>query len=241
MNNGMMMKKKGMPNGASASDAEDPADQASEPQGEPADEGAADTGSAADQSPANAQGNDQQGGNQASPQDQEAYTRVVLAASKIIYDDASHQQIMQALQGGAQPAEALANVASSIMIEMDKKSGGKIPEDVIVPATMEILDELGMLADKAGLFPVDEQVMAAAAQQTVLKLSQQYGIDQAQMQSMIESMDPAKVKELVAAQQKTASSWAGDGQSAPVQALASNGGPTQQQPGLMGSTQPQTA
>ena len=151
-------------------------------------------------------------GEQATPEEQKNYEKVVLAATKIIFDDKSRDQIMKSLQSGQKPDEALATVASSIMLELDQKSGGKIPESVIFPAAMEVLDILGEVAEKSGAFQVqiDEQIMTAASQQLVLALMKEYGVDQAEVQAMIGKMDPAKVKELVASQQASAQSWAGE-------------------------------
>lgn len=185
--------------------------------------------------PTDSTGNsDTQQGEAATPAEQDAYTKTVLAGLKVLADDKSHQQVMQTLQQGDRPDSAMANVVVSIMTELDRQSQGKIPEAVIIPAAMEILAELGDLAQTAGVFEVDDATMTGAAQQVVMKLLEQYGVNSQDVQAVISKIDPAKVKQMVADQQKSASGWAGDqptqdqpDQSQPLQ------GQTPQQPGLM--------
>lgn len=160
------------------------------------------------------------GGEPATEAEQAAYEKVVMAAMKVIYSDESHQKIMQMIQGGSRPDQALADVTTAIMLELDKQSGGKIPEVVIMPASMEVLGMLGELAEKAGLFDGNENTLTAAAQQVVLKLLEEYGADPGDIQAVIGRLDPSKVKELVAQQQGIAQGWAGEqgqAQGQPVQ------------------------
>lgn len=184
-------------------EAEDAADQQTEPQGEPAGEAAA---------PQDEQGAAQQG-DTVSPEDQNSYTRTVLAGLKVLGDPKSNAQILQTLQQGDQPDAALANVTASIMTELDRQSQGKIPEVVIIPAAMEILSELGDVAQKAGVFEVNDQVLTAAAQQLVLKLLTEYGVDPQDVDTVMQQLDQGKVQDMVKQQQGAAQGWAGEGES----------------------------
>jgi len=172
-------------------------------------------------------------GDAASPDEQMAYEKIVIAALKVVYDETTHNKIMQALQQGGTPDAALATTTASIMTELDQKSGGKVPEVVILPAAMEVLDILGELADTAGLFAVDVKVMTSAAQQLILKLMQEYGVDPAGVQDFIGKMDPTKVQAMVAEQQSAAQGWAGEDKQQPQEGAQPQGMPGGQPAGLM--------
>lgn len=223
-----------------APEVENAADQAAEPQGEPSNEpvasasntpaGNAPVGSADNATkPADASSQ----GEQASPASQAAYEKVVLAGMKVIFDDKSNQQVLQTLQQGDRPDTALANVTVSIITELDRQSQGKIPEDVIIPAAMEILSELGDVAQKAGLFEVDDSTMTGAAQQTVMKLLEQYGVQPQAVQAVMAKLDPAKVKQMVADQQKSAQGWAGQASTQASTDQADQAQPAPPQGGIM--------
>lgn len=215
---GIMQKKM-----ADKPEPEDVTDQQAEPQGEPASEPAAPASSA----PADQAGNADQGKQQGEPvsaEDQNSYTRTVLAGLKVLGDPKSNAQILQTLQQGDQPDAALANVTASIITELDRQSQGKIPEVVLIPAAMEILSELGDVAQKAGVFEVNDQIMTQAAQQLVLKLLTQYGVDPQDVDAVLQNLDQSKVQGMVKQQQGAAQGWAGEA-SQPDQAQ-----PDQQQP-----------
>jgi len=73
-------------------------------------------------------GNQDAGGEQPSPAEQGAMERVVLACMSVIYGEETHQGIVDLLsQGKADPATALANTATVLITQVDKKSGGKDP------------------------------------------------------------------------------------------------------------------
>ena len=129
-----------------------------------------------EQTPAQPNGAEQ-GLPQADPKSQEHYEQVVLAGMEIIYADETHPQILTMLQQGADaPAQILAQAASLIVTQIDEQAGGQVPENVILPAASEILFYLVELAVSAGLFEVNEQVIAEAQQLLAMQLAQHYGV-----------------------------------------------------------------
>ena len=121
-------------------------------------------------------GNKPQQGQQPTDKEQENYKKVVLAGLKILYSDETHQGVMKLLQSAADegPAVAIASVAAMVITQLDDKAGGKIPEDVILPAAAEILTEVARLASAAGVFEVDESVIKEAMTQLTQVLAMKY-------------------------------------------------------------------
>lgn len=114
---------------------------------------------------------------QAEPMEQQdSYERVVLAAMKIIHSEEASEPLLKMLQSQAQnPGRGLAMVAHQVIVQIDEKSGGTIEEDLIVPASEEILVLVMEFAEAANVFPIDEQVQRQAEDELVRLLSETYG------------------------------------------------------------------
>lgn len=143
------------------------------------------------------------GGEAATPEEQAAYERVVLAGMKVLYSQETHQNIVQML-GQGEPAEAMATAVTIVMSQLDERSGGKIPEVVIFPAAAELLGQVAEIAEAAKVAQVDDRVVARAMQILVVKLADQYGIDPADAQALVQSVEPEQLQQIVAEQQQIA-------------------------------------
>jgi len=139
---------------------------------------------------------------QATGEEQEAYDRVVLAAIKLIFEEGQAKDgIIQRLKADSQkPAQSIADVSSMIVTQLDEQSGGQIPESVILPASIEILEQVSELSNSMNIFPVDEAVMNHAAQLMMVNLGDEYGVEQSEIQAMIESTPEDQLKQVEAQQ-----------------------------------------
>jgi hypothetical protein len=120
---------------------------------------------------------------------------------RILYGDETHASIMKMLQTGAGPAKALAEVVSMILIQIDKKSGGKMPKQVVLPAAKEILSEAAQLMTRAGIAQVDEAVASQAAQIIVAKIVKHYGGKPKNIQKFMSRIPKDKATALAKQQQ----------------------------------------
>lgn len=142
------------------------------------------------------------GGDQPTPQEQNAMDRVVLACLKIIYDQSTHQDIVQMLsQKKDDPSQALADTTTLLITQVDQKSGGKVPETVILPAAADVLGELADLATKAKIFQVDEKTAAVAMQKMLMSLAEQYGVSPEDVQQLLQSIPKDQIQGMVQQQQ----------------------------------------
>ena len=83
-----------------------------------------------------------------------------------------------------------------LITSLDQKSGGKIPEVVILPAAAEILENAGQLANDAGIFEVNQNVVGEAAQLMVMSLADKYGVEPAEIEELLASMDQGSLDQI---------------------------------------------
>jgi hypothetical protein len=131
---------------------------------------------------------------EATPQEQEAFDKVVLAGMKAIYDESAHQNIMNMLKS-AEPADALAQTTITLMLELEKKSNGQIPEAVILPAATELLAELATLGGTAGLFKPEEAMIVKAMQKMVYGLAETYDVSEQEVAELMRAFPQEQVSQ----------------------------------------------
>lgn len=160
-------------------------------------------------------------GGQATPAEQKAYDTFVTAAGVLLYqDDASHARIMKALQlQKDDPAPAIAEIATSITVEVDKQSGNNTPERVIIPAAVEIASHVAELGQTAGYFTADDKLMGQVGQQLLVKIGDAYNITREDIQQFLDQFTPQQ-KEQARAQQAQIAAPAGQPPPPPPQQQA---------------------
>lgn len=132
----------------------------------------------------------------ADPGTQKAYDRVMDAFSISIHSEGQTEAIMQALQTD-DPAKMIATLTISILAELDQKSGGKIPSEILIEAAVEGMELIAEIGESAGLYRFDETMQASAMQNLVAIAVERGIIDPAEIEELIASMDPAEVQGIV--------------------------------------------
>ena len=131
--------------------------------------------------------------------------KVVLAGQKLIYSDDYNDTILESLKNGADDApEAIAHATFVAMQALDEASGGKLPEDAIVPAAIKLLEEVAIIGKESGTVQVDGNTLPQAQQRLVAMAIEAGIIDPQDIQDLIESMDPAEVESMRAEQEAIA-------------------------------------
>jgi len=143
-------------------------------------------------------GGEAPGSQDASMEDQNSYDRFAMAGLKILYENKkSRGAVVKKLKlDDKEPAKALADTVAMIIVQLDQESGGKMPEDIILPVAIELLEQTAELADSLKLFPIDEAVLNHAAQLMIVTLGEKYGADQEGMTAYMESLDPEYVRQV---------------------------------------------
>lgn len=139
------------------------------------------------------------------PQIQEAYDRTMAAFMTVIYDEAIQKDIIAAIQANKQnPAQAIAETAINILVELDSKSGGKIPSEVLIDAAMEGMELIAELGEAAGFYQFDEAMQAKTLQAMVAIAIERGIIEQSEIEALMAEMDPAEMQTMVQQQQQLA-------------------------------------
>ncbi len=133
-----------------------------------------------------------QGTEAATPEEQDAYERIVLAGDEILFgsSEAREALVKKMTLDAPKPAEALANATALLVLKLDEQSGGQIPEAIILPVAAELLEHVGELAESLKLFPIDEAVGNHAAQLMVGHLAEAYGMTEEEIAGMVNSVPP---------------------------------------------------
>lgn len=125
------------------------------------------------------------------PQLKSAYEKVITAGMKILFEsDSTFQTMLQNLDAdnGKPIDKKLSDGIVGLMIQMFKKSGGKMPGAVIVPAAVYLLMQVIEFIQKAG-HELPNEVISAATQQVVFGIMQAAGGgDQQQVMSKFQQM-----------------------------------------------------
>lgn len=111
------------------------------------------------------------------PQLQQAYEKVITAGMKLMFEDESmFKTMVQNLEADNEKSidKKIADGIVGLIIAMFKKSGGKMPGAVIVPAAVYLLMQLIEFIQKSG-HELPNEVLAAATQQTVFGIMQAFG------------------------------------------------------------------
>jgi len=130
----------------------------------------------------------------ATPEEQAIYEKVVLSAQKILYDKEANKWVMKMLSTGVKPSEAVSSVVALLIKEIDDRNNGAIPETVILPAAMEIMDFVAELAETAGLFELTADMADEATKMLVTNLGEHYGVNPEEIQQFLMQIPPDQFK-----------------------------------------------
>lgn len=122
--------------------------------------------------PQQAQGGMQGGGmpgepRQASPEQQAAYERTVVAAMDLIYNKDVLPGLLEMLQGGGDPVDGLAMTTAQVFARValaGEEAGESFDGDILFNAGAEIFNQLADVSDAAGIgnFAEDRDALEAA-------------------------------------------------------------------------------
>ncbi len=142
----------------------------------------------------------------ATPEEQESYEKVVLAAMQILYKDGKENIMKQIKNGAGQPGQTIGKIAANLVIQIDNAANGDIPEVVIIPAAAEILELVAEFAEEAGGIKVTDNVIGRALQQMIQTVAEKYGVEPEEVQALIDTMPESEREGMIAEQEAYAGS-----------------------------------
>lgn len=130
------------------------------------------------------------------PEEREAYDAAMNMVSEIIYaDDKASDTIMKKMEEG-EPPQAIAELTSFIVAQIEQAFNGQVPETIIIPIGDETSDLLLELGEEKGLFKVDEQLYTQAKGAVVQELFDDYGVEEADMEGMLQGVTGEEVSQM---------------------------------------------
>ncbi len=129
---------------------------------------------------------------------QDQYDKVVMAGMEVLFknEKVSKSIVSRLKTDSKNPAKALSDTVSMLMIQLDHQVGDQIDEAIILPAAAELLEQTAELADSLQLFPIDDAVLQHAAQLMVQNLAEQYGTSPEDIRGLIEATNPEELKRI---------------------------------------------
>lgn len=118
------------------------------------------------------------------------FQSAVEYAMEALYDKEAAKDISVQLKSGASLVEDMASVAYDITAIVDERTEGQLPDELLVPLAMKILEEVVEIASATGLDPQPEDI-ALAFRQMALRFLQEQGADTSQLEQAMNQIDPS--------------------------------------------------
>lgn len=136
-------------------------------------------------------GEEGEGADESDPVFQQALTY----AYEALYKNQAAKDVAEQLKAAPSVADGMADVAYSITEVIDERTDGEVPDELLMPLAMQVLEEVGEIAEAAGLDPQPEDV-AQAFKTMILRYLGEQGIDTTQLQQAMDQVDPAEFRKL---------------------------------------------
>lgn len=123
-------------------------------------------------------------------EDDPTFQAAVEFANEALYSNQAAKDVSKQLKAAPSLVDGMANVAYEITSVVDERTNGEVPDELLVPLAMKILEEVVEIADASGLDPQPEDV-ALAFKQMILRYLQEQGADTAQLDEAMNQVDPS--------------------------------------------------
>jgi hypothetical protein len=118
------------------------------------------------------------------PELQEAYDKVVIAGMKVMFDKATHQLAMKAIEGDGPIGERVGKGIAGLIATLYRKSNNTIPPQVIVPATVNLVAQACDFLKKSGQDQISDKELGDAIDTAVRVVITMFGADPDKMIEM---------------------------------------------------------
>lgn len=115
---------------------------------------------------------------------QEPFERVVLAGMKVLYSKDMQPEIQQQMGGSDPTWKKLGEGIAKLMTILDQQSGKGLPQEIIIPAAIELVHEYADFLNRTGKITVSPDELREATMYVVVTTAKLYGVPDDQIQSM---------------------------------------------------------
>jgi len=110
------------------------------------------------------------------PPMREAYDKVVTAGMKIMFDKSTHHLLVEQMGAEGEVPDKIAEGVAALMAMMLKNSKGAFPQQLIIPAGIELMLHAADFIAQGGGETITADDMGAAVQKFVFKLFEGAGV-----------------------------------------------------------------
>lgn len=128
------------------------------------------------------------------PESNPVFQKAMTFAYDALYSKQAAKDVANQLKAAGSLPDGLADVAYNITSIIDEKTNGEVPDELIVPLAMNVLEEVSEIADAAGLNPQPEDV-AVAFKTMILRYLGEQGVDTTQLQQAMDQVDPSAFRQ----------------------------------------------
>lgn len=118
-------------------------------------------------------------------------------AMQVMYEKGAADDIAKQIRSASDPVDGLADIAYNITQIVDEQTQGSVPDEMLVPLAMQILEEIVDIAGAAQV-KVGPQDVAGAFKQMILRYLGEQGVDTTQLQQAMDQVDPAVFEQAAA-------------------------------------------
>jgi hypothetical protein len=123
-----------------------------------------------------------------------AFQAALKLAMQALYENGGAEGVAESLQA-APGADGLANVAYEMTATVDERTDGQVPDELIVPLGMQILQEVTDIGMAAGI-KIQPADVAEAFKQMILRFLSEQGLDVSQLGQAMNQVDPQEFNKL---------------------------------------------
>lgn len=117
------------------------------------------------------------------PNLRDAFERVILAGMKVMYSPETADMVEEVMSGPGEVWKKLGEGVAGLMMLLDKQSGKGIPQDIIIPAAIELVHEAADHLNKTGQ-EVSEEDVKTATQYVAVLIAKKFGANDQQIMGM---------------------------------------------------------
>jgi len=124
-----------------------------------------------------------------------AFQAAMEFAMEALYGNKAAKGVAESLRLANDPVEGMANTAYEIVSIIDEKTNGEVPDELLVLLATNVLEEVGEIAEAAGI-DVSPANIAAALKQMILRFLGEQGVDTTQLEQAMGQVNPEEFNQL---------------------------------------------
>lgn len=131
--------------------------------------------------------------NEEQAEDNPIFQQALTYAYEALYAQEAAKDVAKQLKSAPSLADGMSDVAYNITSIIDERTDGQVPDEMLVPLAMNVLEEVGEIADAAGMDPQPEDV-ATAFKTMILRYLGEQGVDTTQLQQAMDQVNPSEFR-----------------------------------------------